>query len=113
MACSSSSDILYSYSNSSNFKLYTEKSKASSKSSPIRVVPVSVDSSSTQELYLTPSMVANWIPITYSSSHQSPSSLSSMVTHCALLPSPGDSFLSMEEVLEEMKKYFKDFWEKY
>ena len=34
----------------------------------------------------------------------------SMATHCALLPAPGDSFISMEEVLVEMRKYFKDFW---
>ena len=69
-------------------------------SSPVAVVPVSDNSSCTSDCSFSPttSMVANWIPLT-NYSPRNPGSLSSMVTHCAKLPSPGDTFLSMEEVL--------------
>ena len=58
---------------------------------------------------ITPSMVSNWITVNYIPK-QAPSSITSMVSHCAKLPSPGDRFLSMEEVLEEMRVIFKNFW---
>ena len=61
---------------------------------------------------LTPSLVSHWIPTTHKIS-QSPSSILTMVTHCAKLPSPGDQFLSMEEVLEEMKKWLQEYNEKW
>ena len=57
----------------------------------------------------TPSMVSNWIAVNYIPK-QAPGSITSMVSHCAKQPSPGDSFLSMEEVLAEMKQMFENFW---
>ena len=57
----------------------------------------------------TPSMVSNWIAVNYIAK-QAPGSITSMVSHCAKQPSPGDSFLSMEEVLAEMKQMFENFW---
>ena len=35
--------------------------------------------------------------------YQRPGSITSMITHCALLPPPGSSFLSMAEVLEALE----------
>ena len=61
---------------------------------------------------LTTSMVAHWTPLV-DDSFQNPSSLYSMVTHCAKLPAPGDKYLSSEEVLIEMKKWIEDYWRKY
>ena len=58
----------------------------------------------------TPSMVSHWIPINYKSTFQRPGSLSSLVTHCAMLPSPGSFLITKEEFLEAMEKMFKDFW---
>jgi hypothetical protein len=61
---------------------------------------------------LSPSMVSNWIPIYYTSTFQSPASLSSMVTHCAKLPAPGDTFILTDDVLQEMKKWIEEYWKK-
>ena len=58
---------------------------------------------------ITPSMVSHWIRVMHIPK-QAPSSITSMVSHCAKLPSPGDRFLSIKEVLEEMRKIFKNFW---
>ena len=52
------------------------------------------------------SLVTHWIPIS-AKTPQRPGSISSMITHCALLPPPGSSFISMEEVLELMKEFLK------
>ena len=55
------------------------------------------------------SLVSHWIPLVVKTP-QRPGSLSSMITHCALLPPPGSSFISMEEVLEMMKEFFRKPW---
>ena len=52
------------------------------------------------------SLVTPWIPIS-AKTPQRPGLISSMITHCALLPPPGSSFISMEEVLELMKEFLK------
>ena len=61
----------------------------------------------TDPLYL-PSMVSHWIP-QVTRSYQRPGSISSMITHCALLPPPGSSFISMEEVKIALDKLL-DKW---
>ena len=48
------------------------------------------------------SMVSHWNPIVVNSP-QRPGSIPTMVFHCALLPPPGSSFLSMAEVLEGLQ----------
>ena len=53
-----------------------------------------------------PSMITDWNPIIIKN-FQKPGSIASMVAHCALLPSPGRCFLSMEEVMEAFKKTFE------
>ena len=45
-----------------------------------------------------PSMVSHWNPQVMKV-YQRPASISSMITHCTLLPPPSRSFLSMKEVL--------------
>ena len=55
------------------------------------------------------SLVSHWIP-SLVKTQQRPGSIPSMVTHCALLPPPGSSFLSMEEVLVMMKEFFEKPW---
>ena len=54
-------------------------------------------------LYLTTSMVSHWSP-NITTMFKRPSSITSMVTHCALHPPPGSSLLSMSEVLEALNK---------
>ena len=49
------------------------------------------------------SLVSHWYPHSIKS-FQQPSSISSMVTHCALSPPPENSLLSMSEVLEALNK---------
>jgi hypothetical protein len=72
-----------------------------------------LESLSSSDFSLTSSMVAHWTPLVYDS-FQNPSSLSSMVTHCAKLPPPGDKYLTMEdsEILTEMKKWIEEYWKK-
>ena len=62
--------------------------------------------------YITSSMVSHWIPIT-SKCFQSPGSVTTMVAHCSKLPSPGSSFISMEEVMKELEKMFDRCLEKW
>ena len=50
-----------------------------------------------------PSMVSHWNPHLIKNIHN-PSDLSSMVTHCGVLPPPGNSTLSISEVLEALNK---------
>ena len=52
---------------------------------------------------LIPSMVSHWSP-NLNKLFYRPSDLSSMVSHCAMLPPPGSSLLSMKEVLEALDK---------
>ena len=54
-----------------------------------------------EPLYL-PSMVSHW-NYQVEQIYQRPGSITSMITHCALLPPPGSSFLSMAEVLEALE----------
>ena len=58
------------------------------------------------------SMVAHWIPETNMNNpvSKNPSSITSLITHCVKLPNPGDSFLSMEEILQEIREMFKNMW---
>ena len=58
------------------------------------------------------SMVSHWMPETSSTItlSQNPSSIPTLITHCVKLPNPGDSFLSMEEVIQEIKLMFKNMW---
>ena len=55
---------------------------------------------------LSSSMVSHWIP-SYLTIPQSPGSITTMVNHCAKLPSPGSKLLSMQEVLEALRECFK------
>ena len=55
------------------------------------------------------SMVSHWLPLAFKTP-QRPGSIPSMITHCALLPPPGSSFLSMDEVLVMMKEFFEKPW---
>ena len=57
----------------------------------------------------TTSMISHWTPL-LNNSFQNPGSIASMVTHCAKLPSPGGRLLSIEEVLEEMKRAFDKYF---
>ena len=59
-----------------------------------------------------PSMISNWIPLTYNCLKR-PGDITSMISHCALLPGPGSSFVSMEEVLEDMEKVFERHFKKW
>ena len=58
------------------------------------------------------SMVSHWIPQNNMNKTlaRNPSSISTLITHCVKLPNPGDSFLSMEEILEEIRNMFKNMW---
>ena len=56
--------------------------------------------------FIPPSMVSHWLPVHYKS-FKNPSSINSMVTHCAKLPKPGDCFISVEEALEMMREIFE------
>ena len=55
------------------------------------------------------SLVSHWIP-TPVNTPQRPGSIPSMLTHCALSPPPGSSFISMEEVLKMMEVFLKRPW---
>ena len=65
--------------------------------------------------YLEPSfissMVSHWNPNVIQSL-QRPGSIPTMISHCALLPPPGSSFLSMAEVLEGLEAAFEKIFEK-
>ena len=56
-----------------------------------------------------PSLVSHWIPSPVNTP-QRPGSIPSMITHCALFPPPGSSFISMEEVLKMMEEFLKKPW---
>ena len=49
--------------------------------------------------FMPPSMVSYWIPVN-NKTPQRPSSILSMVPHCALLPNPGDCFISVDEAIK-------------
>ena len=53
-----------------------------------------------------PSLASHWLPITYLL-NQNPGSLSTMRSHCFRLPNPGDSFVTSQEMLEEMRLIWK------
>ena len=57
------------------------------------------------------SMVSHWTPITHNL-FQNAGCLTSMVVHCYKLPLPGDTFISMEEVMEQLKKMFDRYFKK-
>ena len=88
---------------------YTRDTNYSDKLIPLGPV---LDNSSVSEFSPTSSMVAHWTPLV-NDSFQNPSSLLSMVTHCAKLPNPGDKYLTNEEFITEMKKWLDDFWKNY
>ena len=52
------------------------------------------------------SLVSHWIPANMNTP-QRPGSISSMIVHCPYFPPPGSSFISMEEVLDLMREFFK------
>ena len=54
------------------------------------------------------SLVSHWLLPPQEYVPQNPSSIHSLVSHCAKLPNPGDSFLSIEEVLELMRDMFEE-----
>ena len=82
-------------------------------SSRLYPIAMSDNSPSASDFVFSPttSMVTHWIPLPLNPP-QNPGSLLSMVTHCGKLPSPGDRFLSMEEVLQGMKKWVENFLKK-
>ena len=53
------------------------------------------------------SMGTHWICTDVKTTPLRPGSNSSMINHCPLLPPPGSYFISKEEVLEIMRKFFK------
>ena len=55
-----------------------------------------------------PSLVSHWLLTSQQTLPQNPSSISTLVSHCAKLPNPGDIFLSMEEILELMRELFEE-----
>ena len=61
------------------------------------------DSLDTEADPLITSLVSHWTPH-FSATFQRPANIPSMITHCALHPSPGSSLMSMEEVLEAFEK---------
>ena len=61
------------------------------------------DSTDLDPLFI-PSLVSHWDP-QFTTTFQRPANTSSMITHCALHPSPGSSLMSMEEVLEAFEKF--------
>ena len=93
--------------NSLNY-IENESSTSNNNSFPTKT-SITTSSKSSQST-TTSSMVSHWIPIYCKSTFQRPGSLSSMISHCALLPSPGSSLITKEEFLEEMEKLFKNFW---
>lgn len=54
------------------------------------------------------SLVSHWLLPPLEISPQNPGSIPSLVCHCVKLPNPGDTFISMEEVFELMKKLFDE-----
>ena len=50
-----------------------------------------------------PSLVTHWIPPTFTDLPKNPGSIVSMNNHCVRFPSPGDSFITIKEMIEEMK----------
>merc|ERR1712179_739489 len=54
------------------------------------------------------SLVSHWLLPLQQSVPQNPSSIATLLTHCVKLPNPGDSFLSMEEILELMRNLFEE-----
>ena len=54
------------------------------------------------------SLVSHWLLRPQKTLPQNPSSIHSLVSHCVKLPNPGDSFLSMEEVLELMRSLLEE-----
>ena len=56
---------------------------------------------------LPPSLVSHWLPSHYNTTqNQNPSSITSLVTHCALLPNPGDKIITFEEALQIIRESF-------
>ena len=53
-----------------------------------------------------PSLVSHWFPVNVNAPRR-PGSIPSMIAHCPKFPPPGSSFISMEEVLEMMREFFK------
>ena len=60
------------------------------------------DSTDLDPLFI-PSLVSHWDPH-FTTTFQRPANTSSMITHCALHPSPGSSLMSMEEVQDAFEK---------
>ena len=54
------------------------------------------------------SLVTHWILPQAESPPQNPSLITSLMSHCAKFPNPGDSFISIEEALELLKKMFEE-----
>ena len=52
-----------------------------------------------------PSMVSHWNP-NFTKYFQRSSNITTMISHCALLPPPGSSFISMAEVVEAFDQIF-------
>ena len=52
-----------------------------------------------------PSMVSHWNP-NFTKSFQRSSNITTMISHCVLLPPPGSSFITMAEVVEAFDKIF-------
>ena len=64
-----------------------------------------------QQLFL-PSMVTHWNPLLTKAS-QRPRSTTSMLAHCAMLPHPESSFLSMAEIIEAFDKALERWFPSY
>ena len=60
--------------------------------------------------HMYPSMVSHWVYHTHRKVVQNPSSIPSLISHCAKLPNPGSSFTTMEELKEEIRKMFQNMW---
>ena len=54
------------------------------------------------------SLVSHWMLSPTENPSQNPSSITSLISHCAKFPNPGDSFISVEEALVLLKKMFEE-----
>ena len=79
-----------------------------SKASPPTSTSVFSSPSLINSAQMTPSMVSNWILATYSPL-QRPASITSMLTHCARLPTPRSLIFSPKEVLEGVEKMSRKY----
>ena len=72
---------------------------------PSNSLKIDVNSSERDEPMFISSMVSHW-NMNFIEILQRPASLSSMICHCAPLPPPGSSFITMAEVVEAFDKIF-------